>query len=128
VPAATGDSIGAFITTATLNAAPVNPGTIASAIRIIRGDGQTAARRAVLPTAITARVMDDAGRPVAGVVVTFTVTDGNGSVSSGTVTTNTSGLAEVTWTLGNSAGVNAVRASFVGPAGTVSVTFTATAT
>jgi hypothetical protein len=128
-PAAAGDSVGALVATGTLGAAAANPGLVASGIRIVRGDGQTAARRAVLPLALTARVTDDAGRPVGGVPVTFTITSGGGSVSSGTVTTNASGLAEVTLTLGNGPGANTVRASFVGPGGaTVAVTFTATGT
>jgi hypothetical protein len=128
-PAATGDSIGAFVSTTILKAAPLNPGTVASAIRIVRGDAQTAVRKAVLPVALTVRVTDDAGRPVLGRTVTFTVTGGGGSVSNGTVTTDASGLAEVTFTLGNSPGSQTVRASFTGPGGaTISVTFTATAT
>jgi hypothetical protein len=128
-PAATGDSVGTTVTTAVVKAAPLYAGTPASMIRIVRGDAQTAVRRAILPIAMTVRVTDDAGRPVVGTVVTFTETDGNGSVSSGTVTTNASGLAEVTLTLGNQGGRNAVRASFTGPGGTtISVTFVATAT
>ena len=128
-PAATGDSVGAFVTTGTHNAGPLNPGAVASAMRIVRGNGQTAARGTILPAALTVRVTDDAGRPVVGTAVTFAVTAGNGSVSSGSVTTNASGLAEVTLTLGNSSGTNAVRASFTGPGGaTISVTFTATGT
>ena len=128
VPAATGDSVGPFVSTGTLKAAPYAPGTVASAMRIVRGDGQTAARGTVLPMALTVRVMDDAGRPVAGRAVSFTVTGGNGSVSTGTVTTNASGLAEVTFTLGQGSGQNTVRASFSGPSGTVLVTFIATGT
>ena len=128
VPDAVGDSVGALVNTGTLKAAPFYPGTIASAIRIVRGDGQTAARKAVLPMALSVRVMDDAGRPVMGATVTFTVMSGAGSVSSGTVVTNASGLAETTLTLGASAGQNTVRASIAGPGGQVAVTFTATGT
>ena len=128
VPDAVGDSVGAFVSTGTLKAGPFYPGTAASAIRMVRGDGQTAARRAVLPVALTVRVTDDAGRAVMGATVTFSVTNGNGSVSSGTVVTNASGLAETTLTLGQSPGANTVRASIAGPGGQVSVTFTATGT
>ena len=127
-PDATGDSVGTLVSTGTLKTAPFYPGTIASAIRIVRGDGQTAARRAVLPVAFTVRVMDDAGRPVMGTTVTFTVVSGGGTVSSGTAVTNASGLAETTLTLGASAGQNTVRASIASPGGQASVTFTATGT
>jgi adhesin/invasin len=82
----------------------------------------------VLPVALTVRVTDEAGRAVMGATVTFSVTNGNGTVSSGTVVTNASGLAETTLTLGQSPGANTVRASIAGPAGQVSVTFTATGT
>jgi hypothetical protein len=128
VPAATGDSVAAFVTIGTVRAAPLNPGTTASSLRMVRGNGQTAVRRAVLPTAFTVRVVDDQGRPVAGTTVAFTVTDGNGSVSNASVATDASGLAETTLTLGNSAGNNAVRASISAPGSPTSVTFTATGT
>jgi hypothetical protein len=124
VPDAVGDSVGALVSTGTLKATPFYPGTVASAIRKVRGDGQTAARRAVLPVAFTVRVTDDAGRPVIGSTVTFTVTSGNGTLSTGTAVTNASGLAETTLTLGSSPGPNSVRAEV----GQVSVTFNATGT
>ena len=127
VPAATGDSLGVRVDAGTVRTAPFNPGGSAWGIRRVRGDGQTAARRDELPLALTVRVMDGLGRPVAGTVVTFTVTEGNGTVSSPTVTTNSSGLAEVTFTLGASAGQNSVKATIAAPAGGVSsVTFNAT--
>jgi hypothetical protein len=116
-PAATGDSVGPLVTTATLDAAPLNPGVVALGIRAIRGDGQVAARGAALPMALTTRITDDLGRPVAGVVVTFEVIDGNGRLSSATAATNASGLAEVTFTLGSTPGRNAVRASIPSPIG-----------
>lgn len=126
-PAATGDSVGALISTGTLKPAPLYPGAPAWAIRMLRGDGQTGARGAVLPLALTTRVTDDIGRPVAGAVVMFTVIDGNGRVSSASVPTNASGIAEVTFTLGSSPGRNAVRASTIGqPNVSTEVTFIAT--
>jgi hypothetical protein len=129
VPAAVGDSVGAFVATGTLRATPLNPGTIASAMRAVRGNGQTAVRKTILPQALTVRVTDDLGRPVAGTTVTFTVTGGNGSLSSATAVTNASGLAEVTLELGSSAGTNTVRARITGPGGVpVDAIFTATAT
>ena len=82
-----------------------------------------------LPEAHTHPGAEDAqGRPVAGVTVTFTVTDNNGTLSNSTATTDASGLAETTLTLGNSAGNNAVQASIAAPGTPTSVTFTATGT
>ena len=127
VPAATGDSVSSFVGIGTVAPGAFNAGTTAWAIRMIRGNGQTAMKRATLPTALTVRVVDDLGRPVAGVTVSFTVTDGNGSVSAETVITDASGLAETTLTLGNQA-TNAVRASITAPGSPTAVTFTATGT
>ena len=127
VPAATGDSVGALVSTSTLDPAPLNPGIGARAIRVVRGDGQSGIKSTDLPLALTTRVVDDIGRPVAGAVVTFTVIDGNGRVSAGTVTTNASGLAEVIFTLGSSPGRNSVRASIPSPNGVATeVIFVAT--
>jgi hypothetical protein len=56
-------------------------------------------------------VRDAADRPVPGVVVTFQVTAGGGTVSSETATTNNSGMATVSWTLGSEPGVNTLVAN-----------------
>jgi hypothetical protein len=79
-----------------------------------------AAGTSVSPSVI---VRDAAGRPVAGVVVTFTVTAGGGSVSSSTATTNASGIATLSWTLGGQPGLNTVVAS-VGSLPPVSISVT----
>ena len=129
VPAATGDSVGPLVNVGTVRSTPLNPGSSLWAVRVVRGDGQSAPRGTTLPQALTVRVVDSEGRPVIGTLVTFTIEDGNGSLSAGTVTTNASGLAEVTMTLGNSPKTSTIRASIAAPqAGVSSVTFTATAT
>ena len=64
------------------------------------------------------------GSGVAGVIVTFAVASGGGSVTGGTQATNESGIATVgSWTLGPSAGTNTLTAT---ASGLTSVTFTAT--
>lgn len=64
---------------------------------------------------VSVRVTDGAGRPLAGVPVTFVVTAGGGSVSTATVTTNTSGVAtQPAWTLGPEPGVNTLEARVSG--------------
>ncbi len=88
------------------------------------GDGQTGTKALPLPTALAVRVTDQFGNVVAGATVTWTVTNGGGSVSSPTSTTSSAGLATMTWTLGPSAGANVVTAT---AAGLTPLTFTATA-
>jgi hypothetical protein len=67
-----------------------------------------------------------AGNPLASVPVTFSVTVGGGSLSGGSTTTNSSGVATVgSWTLGPAAGVNTMTATV---AGLTPVTFTVTTT
>jgi adhesin/invasin len=71
-------------------------------------------------------VRDLAGNPVPGIVVTFGVTAGGGTVTGSPATTNAQGIATAaSWTLGATAGTNIVVAS---AAGLPSVTFTATGT
>src|SRR5262245_43472308 len=91
----------------------------ASSIAINAGDGQTAAVGTTVAIAPAVIVRDQFGNPVAGVVVTFAVTAGGGSVSPVTpVTTNASGIAALTtWTLGTSVGANTLTATVGGVAG-----------
>lgn len=126
-PAATGDSADGPTTFSPFNAGPLNAGNRASALRLVRGNGQSATRGTTLPQAFTVRVIDVSGKPVSGVNVTFRVTGGGGTFggsSSTTVASNASGLAEATLTLGASAGANTVQ---VTSAGLTTLTVTATA-
>jgi len=132
-PAAAGDSAAGKVTADTLEAAPHYPGGNATAQRGVRGDGQTALRGTTLPKAFTVRVVDADGRPVAGVSVTFTVTGGGGTFGLGgptqvMVTSNASGLAETTLTLGVAPGPNVVTAAAAGLPPSTDVTFAATGT
>jgi adhesin/invasin len=71
-------------------------------------------------------VRDVQGIPVAGIIVTFSVTSGGGSVVGSPDTTNSSGVATLTsWKLGTVVGPNTVTAT---AAGLPSVTFSATGT
>jgi hypothetical protein len=57
-------------------------------------------------------VSDASGNPLAGAPVTFTVTIGGGTITGGSETTNSSGLATVgSWTLGTGAGANTLSAA-----------------
>ncbi|HJS42094.1 MAG TPA: hypothetical protein VJ755_01360, partial [Gemmatimonadales bacterium] len=100
----------------------------ASSIAINAGDGQTAAvgTAVAIPPAVIVR--DQFSNPVAGVVVTFAVTAGGGSVSATSVTTDASGIAALTtWTLGTTVGSNTLTATADGLAGGT-VTFNAIGT
>jgi hypothetical protein len=128
-PGSVGDSVTAGVDPTAFRTAPFFAGATAAGLRKVRGDGQTALRSTTLPIPLTVRVMDPAGRPVAGVTVTFARTAGNGTMGGLTtrnVTTDASGLAEVTFTLGSSPGINSVRASVSGVAPTVTFTLTGT--
>src|SRR5262249_17947165 len=70
---------------------------------------------------------DTYGNPVAGTAVTFTVASGGGSLSATSVTTNATGQARTTLTVGPTAGTNTVtatRAGLTGSPGTVTPTGT----
>ena len=90
---------------------PVATGTAAELLAAA-GDGQEAA--AGSPVAISPEVLvrDADGNGIAGVSVTFTVTNGGGSVAPGSVVTGSNGRAAPDgWTLGTAAGANTMRAS-----------------
>ena len=76
---------------------------------------QSAPVGAPVTSAPSVVVKDGAGNPVAGVTVTFAITQGGGSLNGATQTTNASGVATVTdWTLGPLAGTNTVTATATG--------------
>lgn len=60
------------------------------------------------------KVLDARGIPVPNVTVTFAITQGEGSVSPQSVTTDMSGFARTSWTLGAEGGTNVVAASVAG--------------
>ena len=85
---------------------------------------QTALFGRAVPTAPAVLVTDASNRPVPGIVVTFAVVGGGGSVSGTTQTTDSNGLASVAWRLGNTFGANLLTAT---AAGLPHVSFNATA-
>ena len=92
------------------------------------GNSQSATVATAVTTAPSVLVTDTNGNPVSGVAVTFAVASGGGSVSGGSATTNSSGIATVGgWTLGTGAGANTLTATAAGLSGSP-VTFTATGT
>ncbi|HEU0012621.1 MAG TPA: hypothetical protein VFQ45_03020 [Longimicrobium sp.] len=116
---------------ATVASLPAVPFTItvaprpAEALVKAEGDNQTGTAGAALADSLAIRTRDLYGNPVSGIPVTFTVTQGGGSVSAQTVSTSAQGFAKVRYTLGPQAGgQHAVTASAPGMNNAV---FTATA-
>ena len=77
----------------------------------VSGRNQNGAPGTQLTEPFVVEVQDVNAEPVAGVVVTFTVTTGVGRVSAATATTDVNGQAQTYLTLGNKYGVNTVKAS-----------------
>ncbi|CAN5596532.1 hypothetical protein BH23GEM10_BH23GEM10_03150 [soil metagenome] len=97
-----------------------------AAMRIHAGDNQTARVATALPILPAVRVTNADGGPVSGVAVTFAVAHGGGAVEHATAVTDASGIAQAgAWTLGTTAGPNALTAAVAGAA---DVTFAAMGT
>lgn len=87
----------------------------------VAGDSQTVAASTAVPVAPAIRILSATGAPLAGIPVVFAVTAGGGSVTGGTVLTDSTGTATVgAWMLGSS-GTQTLLAT----SGTLSATFTA---
>ncbi len=104
--------------------ATATPGAAAALVAQV-GNGQVSPAGELVATPVGALVSDAYGNGIAGVVVSFAVTPGNGILSSGTALTNAQGIASVQWTLDRYAGVKTITAT---AAGLTAVSFTATAT
>jgi adhesin/invasin len=117
---------GATPVTFTATAAPGAPAIAIS----LAGNNQTATVGRTLPIDPAVKVTDALNNPIAGVAVVFEVISGGGAAVARNTTTNASGVATVgAWTLGETPGINTLRATVTGAniAGNP-ITFTATAT
>lgn len=132
-----GQNAGQQTTTATRSGLTGSPVTFTSIAQIQgatqiaanpadNGNGQSDTVRSTLATAYKVLVREQTNTPVQGVVVNWAVTGGGGSVSAATSSTNAAGIAQITHTLGSTAGAQTVRASVTGLIGSP-VTFTSTA-
>jgi adhesin/invasin len=115
-----------------LSGSPVSfqvTGTAGAAARLVlvSGDGQSARVGTALPSPLVVRVQDANSNAVAGATVRFAISAGGGSLSAASATTDGSGLASVTLTLGTALGGNSVAASATGLSGSP-ITFNATGT
>lgn len=90
----------------------VSPGPPeATTLKLGSGSGQTGAPGRELPESIAVLVTDDDDRPIADVQVSFSVSQGGGSVSDATIQSDIEGQAKVSWTLGPNAGTQSVKAA-----------------
>ena len=82
-------------------------------MKVESGDQQRARAGSPLPDTLVVRVVDEGGTPVPGTIVGFEPSDGE--VSSDSVSTGSDGRAGTRWTLGESFGVQSLRASLMVP-------------
>ena len=101
------------------------PGVSEAVLAVLSGNAQTATEGEALPIPAAVRVSRD-GSGVSGVSVAWAVTSGGGSVAPASSTTDSDGVASTTWTLGPTAGANALQASSSGATGSPSFTATGT--
>jgi hypothetical protein len=94
-------------------------------LNILAGDGQTGLVGSALAIPLSVRVVSSTGASVANATVAFAVTQGAASVSPATVTTDTTGVASTTVTLGSTAGDVKITATVQGTS--LATTFTASA-
>jgi hypothetical protein len=85
-----------------------------STIIKVSGDNQTGSPSTTLPNPLVVRVLDATGNPLPGATVSFSVTAGGGSVSPGSVVSDSNGQASAMLTLGPSAGRDTVHATATG--------------
>ena len=83
-------------------------------VSIQSGDEQEADMGMALAEPFVVSVLDQHGDPYAGAEVAFTITAGDGTLSTATATTDTNGLASATLTLGRDPGPNTVEATVTG--------------
>lgn len=90
----------------------------AAKLAVDAGDKQRAMIGTALPTAVSVLVTDAFGNPVPGAEVTFRVSSGGGRVELLRSTSDATGRISATWTLGTTAGAQALTASLANGATT----------
>ena len=92
------------------------PTVKAAGIRVVAGDGQTAAAGTTLPIAPQFVVYDASGAAIGDVKVTVSVSSGGGKLAGTPSRTSASPTSVGTWTLGSHAGANTITVSVPGVA------------
>ncbi len=103
---------------------PTGPSATPSDVRLQAGDQQSGPVGVALATPLSVVVTDSKGKTISGARVDWDVGVGAGSVTAGSTTTGSNGVAQTTWTLGTVAGTLRVSAQVNG---LTPIVFTATA-
>lgn len=85
-----------------------------AAVAVVSGDNQSAKTQTALATPFVVEVTDVDGAPVSGVSVNWSVTDGPGSISPSSTSTDAQGRASTTFTGGTELGSSTIAASVTG--------------
>ena len=103
---------------------------VAGSVQVVSGGSQqTTVVGAPVPIAPVVRVLSTTGEPMNSVLVSFTITQGGGTVTSSTAQANSAGdFTAGTWVLGQTPGLNRLQASVQGVSGVAPVVFEAIAT
>jgi subtilisin family serine protease len=97
----------AFLAAGSLTCGGTEPGDEPqppAAIRVVSGGAQVGTVGTKLANPIVVQVLDDAGHPASGWVITFAVTTGGGTIFPTSSQTDGDGYAATTWTIGSAAG------------------------
>ncbi|MEA3245246.1 MAG: hypothetical protein U9Q74_03715, partial [Gemmatimonadota bacterium] len=113
------------VTVSTATAASYDFELDSYALRGVSGSGQSGVVGQQLSAPLSVQLVDAAGGPVVGAKVYWGVASGGGSLSSSPTTTDVSGIARTSWTLGTTVGEQ--RATAEAYATSDIVTFTASA-
>lgn len=84
------------------NPSSSSPDTGAITLSIVSGNGQAGPPHQELPAPLVVQVLNTRGKPVLGRLVNFVVLVGGGSTFAGASETNSLGIAQEYWTLGES--------------------------
>ena len=109
------------------DAVTVNVSLPAQAIVLVSGGGQTGPISKALPNPIVVKAVASDGIPVAGATINFQA-QGAGFASPSSAVTNSSGVAQTTWTLGTVIGVQGLNMSIPNSPAQFGVTATGTGT
>ena len=90
------------------------PPPVPTTLSIVSGENQNGLTGEALANPFVVEVRDQYDAPIAGVTVTFAVSEGGGALSATTATTDANGRAESTLTLGSDPGTTSVEASVEG--------------
>ena len=101
------------VTSSAFNVTPA----AATNIAVVSGNLQIATPGTLLPLPVVVKVADAFGNGVSGRAVTFAITTGGGSLGTTATTTDATGSASTTWTLGSGPGAQTITITSAGLAG-----------